>query len=111
MSSPLSSACGVVIGLDLDFMLENPIAVIPTCYKHVFGTLSHLVCLPYVEGTVFWGTKIKSVVEFEMENSGFRVEEPHWMTSASCCVHEEFMVKVMCSFKVPTLHYLVFCND
>lgn len=53
MSSPLSSACGVVIGLDLDFMLENPIAVIPTCYKHVFGTLPHLVCLPYVEGTVF----------------------------------------------------------
>lgn len=31
-----SSARGVVMGLDLDFMLENPITVVPTCYKYVW---------------------------------------------------------------------------
>lgn len=39
-----SSARGVVMGLDLDFMLENPITVVPTCYKYVFGALAHVLC-------------------------------------------------------------------
>lgn len=45
---PLSFAHGVVIGLDLDFMLENPITVHQMCYKYVFGTLVLIFCLPYV---------------------------------------------------------------
>lgn len=55
---PLSSAHGVVIGLDLDFMPENPITVVPMCYKYVFGTLAHILCLPYVGGgDCFAGTR------------------------------------------------------
>ena len=50
---PPFSAHGVVIGLDLDFMLENPITVVTMCYKYVFGTLAHILCLPYVGVTVF----------------------------------------------------------
>lgn len=52
-----SSARGAVIGLDLDYMLENPITVVPMYYKYVFGTLAHILCLPYVGGDCFWGTK------------------------------------------------------
>lgn len=42
---------------------------------------------------------MKSVGGFEMENSGFWVEKPYWMTLASCCcwLNEEFMVR--CGFK------------
>ncbi len=36
-------------------MLENPITVIPMCYKYAFGTLAHIFCLPYMGGTVFSG--------------------------------------------------------
>ena len=42
MSRPFSS--GVVIGSDVDFMLENPVTV--TCYKYVFGAFAHILCLP-----------------------------------------------------------------
>lgn len=37
---PLSSARGAVIGLDVDFMLENPITVVPMCHKYVWHPCS-----------------------------------------------------------------------
>lgn len=110
---PLSSGDSVVIGLDLDFMLENPIILIPMCYKYVFGTLAHILCLSYMGVTVF-GTKKKSVRKLlweraETENYGFWVGKPHWIAAAQqmagCCMHKKFMVNVTCSLKVPTQHY------
>lgn len=60
MLGPLSfppSARGVVIGLDVDFTLENPITVVPMCYKYVFWHLCSyfMPSLLTREGGCFFG--------------------------------------------------------
>lgn len=97
-------------------MLENPITVVPKCYKYAFGTLAHILCLPYVGGTVFFfflegGPNEISRGSGDRKNmdSGKRsligwLQLSKWQVVA----YEKFMVKVTCTLKVSPPHYLHF---